>query len=176
VWQGGATQRGKINEIAWLTSLFTEEIEADLQRYYGLDFTDLFIPGTRLTWRKLLVLIHHLPPESAVNTAVRNKLPDSIMARQGAKLDPAKSTWSSLESLMALLIDEIRQQTWTYVQSKSEKRVPRPTPIRRPGLPERRERTITLEAAQRLDPRLSGLSEEEAQRKLDNILGVRTGR
>lgn len=174
--QGGATQRGKIREVAWLTSSFTEEIEADLQRYYGLDFTDLFVPGSRLTWRKLLVLVHHLPMESAVNTAIRNGMPDSIMARNDAKQDPAKSSWSSLESLVALLVDEIRQQTWVYVQSHSEKRVPRPTQVRRPGLSVRRERTLTLEAAQRLDPRLRGLSDEDAQQQLDSIFGVRTGR
>jgi hypothetical protein len=119
-------------------------------------------------------LVHHLPPESAVNTAIRNNTPESVMARAGAKHDPAKSNWSALESLLALLIDELRQQTWVYVQSKSDKRIARPTPIRRPGaVSARRERSISLEAAQRMDPRLRGLSEEEAQHKLDEILGVR---
>jgi hypothetical protein len=170
----GAHERGKIAEAWWLTSRFAEEIEADLHRYYGLDFVDLFVKGSRLTWRKLLVLVRHLPPESAVNTAIRNTMPESVMARAGAKNDPAKSSWSSMESLMALLIDELRQQTWVYVQSKSDKRIARPAPIRRPGInTARRERKISLEAAQRMDPRLRGLSEEEAQRKLDEILGVR---
>jgi hypothetical protein len=169
----GANERGKIREACWITSRFAEEIEADLQRYYGLDFVSLFVPGSGLTWRKLLVLVHHLPPESAVNTAIRNTMPDSVMAREGAKHDPTKSSWSAVESLLALLIDEIRQQTWTYVQSKSEKRIARPTPIKRPGIGARRERAISLEAAQRMDPRLRGLSDEEAQRRLDEILGVK---
>jgi hypothetical protein len=170
----GAHERGKISEAWWITSRFAEEIEADLQRYYGLDFVKLFVPGSGLTWRKLLVLVRHLPPESAVNTAIRNTMPESVMARAGAKHDPTKSSWSALESLVALLIDEVRQQTWTYVQSKSEKRVARPTPIRRPGVgTARRERSIKLEAAQRMDPRLRGLSDEEAQAKLDEILGMR---
>jgi hypothetical protein len=103
-------------------------------------------------------------------------MPDSIMSRKGAKLDPAESNWSALESLTALLIDEVRQLTWVYVQSHSEKRVPRPTQVRRPGLSERRERTLTLAAAQRLDPRLRGLSGDDAQQQLDSIFGVDTGR
>jgi hypothetical protein len=173
VWPGGATQRGKIAEAWWLTSQFAEEIEADLQRYYGLDFVDLFVKGSRLTWRKLLILVHHLPPESAVNTAIRNQTPDSIMARNGSKLDPAMSSWSALESLIALLIDEVRQQTWAYIQMRSDKRIPRPASVPRPGLSARRERAIPLEVAQRMDPRLRGLSDEEAQAKLDEMLGVR---
>jgi hypothetical protein len=167
-------ERGKIAEAWWLTSRFTEEIEADLQRYYGLDFIDLFVPGSRLTWRKLLVLVHHLPPESAVNTAIRNNTSEDVLSRAGAKYDPVKASWSAVESLLALLVDETRNQTWTYVQSKTDKRIARPTPIRRPGVgTTRRERAIPLEAAQRMDPRLRGLSDEEAQRKLDEILGRR---
>jgi hypothetical protein len=101
-------------------------------------------------------------------------MPESVMARAGAKHDPTKSSWSAVESLLALLVDELRNQTWTYVQSKSQKRIARPTPIRRPGIDtRRRERAISLQAAQRMDPRLRGLSDEEAQSKLDEILGVR---
>jgi hypothetical protein len=107
---------------------------------------------------------------------MRNQMPDSIMARNKVKHDPAQDSWSTVESLLALLIDEVRQHTWVYMQSHSEKRVPRPVPIRRPGLSVRRERSVTLADAQRLDPRLRGLSDEEAQAKLDMMLGVRTGR
>lgn len=115
--------------------------------------------------------MNHLPPESAVNTAIRNSMPASNLARDSDGLDPARANWSSIETLTALLIDEVRQQTWVYIQSKSPSAVPRPSPIPRPGLPERALRPISLAAAQVLDPRLRGLSEEEAQDKLDAITG-----
>jgi len=122
-----------------------------------------------LTWRKLLVLLHHLPPESALTTAMRNDTPEKILSR--AESDPASSRWSGMETLLAALVDEVRMNTWVYVQAHSDKRVERPTPIRRPGLPARRERRMSLADAQMIDPRLRGLSEEEAQETLDRLTG-----
>ena len=124
-----------------------------------------------MTWRRLLVLVHHLPPESAVHTAVRNEMPDNTMARRGAAKDPAMGSWSSVEGLLATLIDEVRQQTWVYIQSHTERKIPRPAPMRRPGLSERPARTLSLADAQRLDPRLRDLSEEDAQAMLDRLTG-----
>jgi len=76
-----------------------------------------------------------------------------------------------METLLAALVDEVRMNTWVYVQAHSDKRVERPTPIRRPGLPARRERRMSLADAQMIDPRLRGLSEEEAQETLDRLTG-----
>ncbi len=76
-----------------------------------------------------------------------------------------------METLLAALVDEVRMNTWVYVQAHSDKRVERPTPIRRPGLPARRERRMSLADAQMIDPRLRGLSEEEAQETLDRMTG-----
>jgi len=171
VWSQGQDVVGKIAEAYWVTSQYAEEIEADLQRYYGLDFIDLFRPGTMLTWRKLLILLHHLPPESALTTAMRNDTPEKILSRAEATADSAKSRWSGMETLLATLIDEVRTNTWVYVQAHSDQRVERPEPIRRPGLPARRERRMNLADAQKIDPRLRGLSEEEAQATLDRLTG-----
>lgn len=42
-------------------------MEADLQRFYGLDYRDRWRDGTgRLTLRRLAVLIEHLPADSAL--------------------------------------------------------------------------------------------------------------
>ena len=169
--QVGTDVGGKIAEAYWVASRYAEEIEADLQRYYNLDFVDLFRPGTMLTWRKLLVLLHHLPPESAMNTAMRNDTPEKELSRSESSYDPAKGRWGSVESMLAVLIDEVRYGNWIYVQAHSERKVERPTPIRRPGLPARRERRMSLADAQRIDPRLRGLSEEEAQVMLDGLTG-----
>lgn len=41
----------------------SDVVEADLQRFYGVDFADYW--RGELSIRRLSVLIHHLPPESA---------------------------------------------------------------------------------------------------------------
>jgi len=124
-----------------------------------------------LTWRKLLVLLHHLPPESALTTAMRNDMPERERSRAESSFDPASGRWSGIETLLAALVDEVRNNTWVYVQAHSHWNVEKPTPIRRPGLPARREKRMSLANAQKIDPRLRGLSEEEAQATLDRLTG-----
>lgn len=167
----GSHEYGKISKALWITETFQEEVEADLQRYYRLDFLDLYRPGSGLGWRKLLVLVEHLPPESALNTAIRNDLPEDNLARRAG--DPVKAPWSTLESLMAALIDEVRNVGWMYASRNSESTIPRPVPIPRPGLSARKQRgrIVDLARAQKLDPRLRGLSPEEAQDMMDRLTG-----
>jgi len=104
-----------------------------------------------------------------LTTAMRNDTPERDLSR--AERDPAKGRWSGIETLLAALIDEVRTNTWIYAQAHSDRRVDRPTPIRRPGMPARREKRMSLSDAQKLDPRLRGLSEEEAQATLDRLTG-----
>jgi hypothetical protein len=126
-----------------------------------------------LTWRKLLVLLKFLPPEGALNTAMRNEMPEGELFREDDTNDPAKGRWSTIEMMLATLIDEVRMNTWATVQLKSEKKLPRPEPIRRPGRSSRpAAKRMSLEDAQRLDPRLRGKTAEEAQAMLDQIRGL----
>lgn len=166
--EDGPAERGKISKALWLTETFQEEVEADLQRFYGLDYLDMFRPGRSLGWRKLLVLIEKLPPEGALNTAIRNHMPEDELA--GRRGDPARAPWSTVETLMAVLIDEVRMLAWSYASAHSKGTVPKPTPISRPGARRSgRRRPISLETARRLDPRLRGLSDEEARERLERI-------
>lgn len=130
------------------------------------------MPRTKLTWRKLLVLLRHLPPEGALNTAMRNEMTEREI--EGSSIDPTKGRWSAVEMMLATLIDEVRMGTWALIQINSEKRVPRPEPIQRPGMSRisRSAKRMSLEDAQRLDPRLRGMSAEEAQATLDRIRGM----
>lgn len=163
----GQDDHGKIGQVWWLTQTFPEEIEADLQRYYGTDIRDL---GNGLSWRRLLVLVNALPPESATMTAIRNSTPDAEI--EAIEMHPELGRWSAIEGLLALLVDEVRNLTWSYLQSHSEKDVPRPEPVRRPGLRTRpRGRQRSIEEMQKLDPRLRGLSPEEAQLKIFEMTG-----
>lgn len=97
-------------------------------------------------------------------------MPEEKLAESAG--DSAKARWSSAEGLLATLIDETRQLAWMYASAHTESTVPKPQPIRRPGVgARRRRRPVSLAVAQRMDPRLRGLSEEEAQAKLDMLTG-----
>lgn len=86
--------------------------------------------------------------------------------------DPAKARWSTLETLMAMLIDEVRSLSWAYMSAHTEQSIPRPEPVKRPGVgPARKLRRISLSDARRLDPRLRLVRDEEAQETLDEITG-----
>jgi hypothetical protein len=165
----GPDVNGKIQKAVWITATFAEEIEADLARFYHIDFLDLYRPG-RLSWRKLLVLVEHLPPEAALNTAIRNLMPEDKLAENAG--DPTKAPWSAAETLLASVIDEIRNLGWTYVQGHSDSSIPKPLPVPRPGVTGRRRlKRISLENARKLDPRLRGLSDTEVQAMLNRLTG-----
>lgn len=102
---------------------------------------------------------------------MRNNMSESDLAKSGAVSDPAQGKWSHIEILLATLIDEIRSINANYVQAHSEHKITPPTPIRRPGATARRGKLMSLAEAQKIDPRLRGLSEEEAQATLDIIAG-----
>lgn len=160
---------GKINQAFWLTETFPEALEADLQRYYG---TDLRMLGAGLSWRRMLVLVENLPPESALMTAIRNTIPeDELAARES---HPERAPWSALETLLAVLIDEVRSLTWVQVQKASQENVPRPEPLRRPGVrggPRRRLRVLTGDEARKLDPRLRGIPDDKIQETINGMIG-----
>jgi hypothetical protein len=165
---GRPDDNGKIIQATSLTKEYPEEIEADLQRYYGIDFLDLFRKGSGLSWRKLLVFLRYLPPESALNTAIRNDTPVENLT--GAAGDPEESTWSAIELLIALLIDEIRDLAWMYASTHSERPIARPEPIARPGIRRApRRKVVSLSEARRVDPRLRSMSDEEAVEALRSV-------
>lgn len=141
-----------------------------MQRYYGLDLFDLFRPGSGLTWGKFLALVHKLPTESALNTAVRNDTPDEALAERIG--DPTKSAWSNVETLLAALIDEVRSLGWAYASTHSDRKITKPTPIPRPGVGGKRKlRRISIENAKLLDARLRDLSDEDAEAKFRELTG-----
>lgn len=89
-----------------------------------------------MSFRKVRVLIHGLPPESATMTALRNTNPDATPA----ETDPAKGRWAQLEMLVALLIDEVRILRWVTSAANSEKGKAgdQPEPLPRPGVVSKR--------------------------------------
>jgi hypothetical protein len=106
-----------------------------------------------------------------VNTAIRNDMPEWSQAERAAGADPSKSPWSTVETLLAVLIDETRMGNWMYATAHTDKPIPRPEPVRRPGAGSRRGRRMSLEAARAIDPRLRTLSDAEAVETLRRIHG-----
>jgi hypothetical protein len=158
-------EHGKIRKALWVTERFGEELEADLQRYYQIPLTSL---GAELSWRRLLVLVEHLPPEGALNTAIRNATPEAELAK--ATGDSARAPWSTLESLVAALIDELRQFEWMYASAHSKTAPQMPEPIRRPGLSRRHrgKKLMRISEIRMLDPRMRNMSDDEIRELMNS--------
>jgi hypothetical protein len=89
-----------------------------------------------MSWRRLRVLIQHLPPESATWTALRNGLSDEQMAEQSEKGEPEKGRWSQADQLLALIADRVARLEYVLISVNTEHKSQRPKapePIRRPG-------------------------------------------
>ncbi|WP_405559077.1 hypothetical protein OHV08_34275 [Streptomyces canus] len=113
-----------------------------------------------MSWRRLRVLIQHLPPESATWTALRNGLTPMELAEQAEKGEPEKGRWSQQEQLLALVADRLARVEWVLwcvnTESKS-KRPDAPEPMRRPGAePRKKKAQLTEGSANRLFELLQG--------------------
>jgi hypothetical protein len=82
--------------------------------------------------------------------------------------DPAQAPWSTLETLIAALIDEVRQLNWMFASanSSSNTKVPKPVLIRRPGSEAPRGKLMSVESARALDPRLRDLDDDEVRERM----------
>jgi hypothetical protein len=89
-----------------------------------------------MSWRRLRVLIQHLPPESHTMTAMRNAMSAEELAAQAERGEPEKARWSQQEQLLASMVDAIRRVEWVLwsvnIEQKSKRPDP-PEPMRRPG-------------------------------------------
>lgn len=89
-----------------------------------------------MSWRRLRVLIQHLPPESATWTALRNAAPEEVLAEQANNGDPEKDRWSKAEHLLAAAVDRIARVEYVLICANTDKKARRPDPpepICRPG-------------------------------------------
>jgi len=113
-----------------------------------------------MSWRRLRVLIQHLPPESATWTALRNAIPEAELAAQADKGEPEKGRWSQQEQLLAAAVDAIRRLEWVLICVNTEKKSKRPDPpepMRRPGAgPKKTRAQLTEKSADKLLKLLQG--------------------
>ena len=116
-----------------------------------------------MSWRRLRILIQHLPPESATWTALRNAMSDEELAAQAGKGEPEKGRWSQLEQLVALVADRLARVEWVLwcvnIEQKSKRPDP-PEPIRRPGAkPRKAKAKLNENSANRLFELIQGGAE-----------------
>lgn len=110
---------GEAGGIASAAALLREHggaVEADLQRYYGLHVGDFPWP---LTARRLIVLLKHLPADSAT---------------QEALADDLTRGWTEERQLLATVVDELRLLQYQRALIAGAKNVRPPDPIPRPGV------------------------------------------
>lgn len=129
-----------------------------LRYFHGVDLLDVHCG--RMSWRRLRVLIQHLPPESATWTALRNELSPAELAAQAEKGRPELGRWSQLEQLIAANVDATRRVEWALwsvnIEQKS-KRPDMPEPMRRPGAgPKKTKAALTERSANTLFELLQG--------------------
>ena len=89
-----------------------------------------------MSWRRLRVLIQHLPPESHTMTALRNAMTDEELAGQAEQGEPERDRWSKVEQLIAVVADRVARVEYVLICANTEKRRDRPAlpePLRRPG-------------------------------------------
>lgn len=113
-----------------------------------------------MTWRRLRVIVQHLPPESHTMTALRNALPDEELDEQAERGEPERARWSQMEQLTASVVDAVRRVEYVLVCSNTEHKRDQPAPpepIARPGAKARRSKTaITEEGAEVLFQLING--------------------
>jgi hypothetical protein len=103
-------------------------------------------------------------------TAIRTTVPEDEIDPG----EPENAPWSTMEMLVAGLIDEVRGISWAYAQSHSKGSVPKPEQVARPGVGRRRRRPkypISIQKLKEMDPRLRDLPDEEAIAKYREMTG-----
>jgi hypothetical protein len=126
-------------------------VEADLLRYYRTDLRDLWRPGggeSKLTWRRLRVLIDALPGESATKTATRDELSDAELVELSKQVK-AHGAWSHSEYLLAQIADLLSWVIFAEYHSQGGKPKP-PEPLSRPGVVGKKSRALSDEGREYL--------------------------
>ncbi|MBB1253168.1 hypothetical protein H3146_07260 [Streptomyces sp. OF3] len=115
-----------------------------------------------MTWRRLRVLIQHLPPESHTMTALRNAMPAEELTEAQESGDATKGRWSQAEQLLATIADRVAalEHITVLAHSDGKGRKPEPPkPIPRPGVQDRSRKPrvrLTEQGAERLFQLING--------------------
>lgn len=116
-----------------------------------------------MSWRRLRVIIQHLPPESHTMTALRNATPEQALEEQADQGEPEKGRWSQADQLLAAVYDRLGRIEYVLICANTEskgKRPPVPEPLRRPGAQPRKPKAkLTARSAETLFQLINGGAE-----------------
>lgn len=116
-------------------------LEADLQRFYRVDLRDLFRGG--LTFRRLEVLIAHLPADAATVAILAPHVDTSVEPEH-------ERLWTTTQHLLATVVDQLSWLGWMQAAANSKQAPPKPEPMKRPGAKKAPKR-LTAEQRARID-------------------------
>lgn len=117
---GGGDSAGGSNGLAKLIDQYGEQLNADFQSFYFLDFVKVMTPGSGYSPRRVLSMIRQLPPESRTVAALRGG--DQFYG------------WGVDRYLLAAQVDAIRENTHAFISANSPKKRPKPPePVARPS-------------------------------------------
>jgi hypothetical protein len=87
-----------------------------------------------MSYRRLGVLIRHLPADSATRTAMRDALTPEQYADLAARPAAGHGPWSRTDMLLAAVLDAVRVGNFHFAAAHGAKGARPPEPIRRPGV------------------------------------------
>ena len=100
-----------------------------------------------MSWRRLRVLLDHLPSESAYLTAVREAMrPEDWKSLEDDDRPAQHGPWSRADHLLATIVDRLAWLTWLQTDGSG----PTPQPYPRPGVDLSNVRGINPETERRL--------------------------
>ncbi len=140
---------GTITRLVGMLRDYPGQLESDLNAHCGgQDLRHLFQPGggpTRLTWRRLGVMVDGLPGHSATKTAIRDSIGDERLAELSKDGPKEHGQWSHEALRLAALEDVLNRIFWRIMQATSERgaKIPFPEPVPRPGVLAKQRRRLT---------------------------------
>jgi hypothetical protein len=87
-----------------------------------------------LSYRRLWLLIKHLPPESWTQTALRDSDLDDLDELVAPEPEDRFGPWSHADYLLAGLRDEVARLTYVTARVNGQDKWPEPEPHPRPGV------------------------------------------
>lgn len=141
----GVDQRGKFLVLGWLVREHGDALEADFQRWYGLDFGDLY-RGT-MTPRRAAALALNLPPGAVT----------------WLEADLA-AAWNIGEHLLAATVDQLAIANWQRTKD-GQKGHKKPKPLTRPGEQKAGRRSSGQHDPDRLDRQIAAFRARQAERQ-----------
>ncbi|GGU62931.1 hypothetical protein [Streptomyces lavendofoliae] len=113
-----------------------------------------------MTWRRLRVIIQHLPPESHTMTALRNAMPAEDFEKQAESGEPERDRWSKQEQILAGIYDRLGDLQYITVVANSDgkgRKPKRPAPLPRPGVTKpKKQQAMSEQAANKLFELING--------------------